>query len=52
MAEHGLVGASVNFKFTWPGWLKSLLIEGSEDLSLVCFGVQSLPSCVGSLELS
>ena len=32
-------------------WLKSLLVQGSEDLSLVYFGVQHLPSYVGSLEL-
>ena len=35
-----------------PGCLKSLFVQGSEDLSPVCFGVQPLPSCVGSLELS
>ena len=34
------------------GWLKSLLVQGSEDLPPVCFGVQLLASCVGSSELS
>ena len=33
----------------WSGWLKSLLVQGSEDLAPVCFEVQSLSSCVGSL---
>ena len=33
-------------------WLKSLLVQGSEDLSPVYLGVQSLPNCVSSLELS
>ena len=33
-------------------WLKFLLVQGSEDLSPVCFRVQPLPSCVGSWELS
>ena len=33
-------------------WLKSLLVQKSEDLLPVCFGVQPLPSCVGSLEPS
>ena len=33
-------------------WLKSLLVQGSGSLSPVYFGVQPLPSCVGSLELS
>ena len=33
-------------------WLKSLLVKGSRDLSSVCCGVQPLPSCAGSLELS
>ena len=52
MAYQGLVGALANSKFPSPGWLKSLLVQGSEGLSPVCFGVQPLPSCVGSLELS
>ena len=43
-SQHSLVGVLVNFKFTSPGWLKSLLVQGSEDLSPVCFGVQPLPS--------
>ena len=33
-------------------WLKFLLVQGSGALSPVYFGVQPLPSCVGSLELS
>ena len=33
-------------------WLKSLLAQGSGDLSPAHFGVQLLPSCVSSLELS
>ena len=50
------------FKFNWrylprnntshSRWLKSLLVQGSGDLSPVCFRVQPLPSCVGSLELT
>ena len=51
-SEQGLVGALANSKFTSPAWLKSLLVQESEDLYPVCFGVQSLSSCVGSLELS
>ena len=30
----------------------SLLLQGTGDLFLVCFGVQLLPSCIGSIELS
>ena len=33
-------------------WLESLLVQGSGALSPINFGVQPLPSCVGSLELS
>ena len=33
-------------------WLESLLVQGSGDISPVCFGVQPLPSYVGCLELS
>ena len=33
-------------------WLKSLLLQVSEDLTLVSFEVQLLPSWVDSLELS
>ena len=40
------IGALASFKFTSPGWLKSLLVQRSEDLSPVCFGVQPLPRCV------
>ena len=32
--------------------IKSLLVQGSGDLFPIYFGVQPLPSCVGSLELS
>ena len=35
MAKQGLVEALANSKFPLPGWLKSLLVQGSEDLSLV-----------------
>ena len=36
---------------SYSRWLKSLLVQGSGDLSPVCFGVQPLLSCVGKFIL-
>ena len=47
--HQGLFQWGANSKFPLPGWPKSFLVQGSEDLSPVYFRVQLLQS---SLELS